>query len=172
MCSSQSLSTETCFCTRFVEPLRKLHEARKILRKKRASKTTGTALSAESNLKEPGEGANKWKVVMISRRAVDFMQKVLVYLIGEIVNGMMGYVPLSVIMDKLLSNNGKHEFGDFKGTILQMLGLYGYEQAILVLTCFSGLMKGTSFVLHFMLTLDVLFSLQRSMWWRMICFIT
>ena len=74
---------------------------------------------------------------MIGRKAVDLMQRLLVYLIGEIVNGMMGYIPLSVIMDKLLSDNGKHEFGDFKGTILQMLGLYGYEQMILVVVLLS-----------------------------------
>ncbi|MCO5587402.1 hypothetical protein L7F22_041351 [Adiantum nelumboides] len=111
---------------RFVDPLRKLHEARKLLRRSRASRATDLTTDQGS-----GEGIYKWKVAMIGRRAVNLMQKILVYLTGEIVNGMMGYIPLSSIMDKLLSNNGRHEFGDFKGTILQMLGLYGYERTIL-----------------------------------------
>ncbi|MCO5611674.1 hypothetical protein L7F22_065929 [Adiantum nelumboides] len=111
---------------RFVDPLRKLHEARKLLRRSRASRAADLTTDQGS-----GEGIYKWKVAMISRRAVNLMQKILVYLTGEIVNGMMGYIPLSSIMDKLLSNNGRHEFGDFKGTILQMLGLYGYERTIL-----------------------------------------
>lgn len=115
---------------RFVDPLRKLHDARKGFRRKKAFKAMALR-GIDNKVKEPSEDVYKWKVVMISRKAVDLMQRVLVYLMGEIVNGMMGYIPLSLIMDKLLSDNGRHEFGDFKGTILQMLGLYGYEQTIL-----------------------------------------
>ncbi|KAH7431149.1 hypothetical protein KP509_08G032600 [Ceratopteris richardii] len=117
-----------CLLDRFVDPLRKLHDARKHFRRRRASRSVGSV----STGKESGKGTYTWKVVMVSHKGVELLQRVLVYLIGEIVNGMMGYIPLSVIMDKLLSNNGRHEFGDFKGTILQMLGLYGYEQTILL----------------------------------------
>jgi hypothetical protein len=35
-------------------------------------------------------------------------------------------------MSKLLSDNGSQEFGDFKITILGMLGTYGFERRILV----------------------------------------
>lgn len=123
------------FCGRFIVPLQRLHTARRELRRKRAKQIAG--IDIQKNKLNENDGIYKWKVVMIGRKAVDLMQRLLVYLIGEIVNGMMGYIPLSVIMDKLLSDNGKHEFGDFKGTILQMLGLYGYEQMILVVVLLS-----------------------------------
>ncbi|KAF2315162.1 hypothetical protein GH714_038297 [Hevea brasiliensis] len=42
-----------------------------------------------------------------------------------------GYVRLPTIMSKLLSDNGSQEFGDFKITILGMLGTYGFERRIL-----------------------------------------
>lgn len=45
---------------------------------------------------------------------------------------MAGYIPLPVIMTKVLSDNGDQEFGDFKLIILRMLGTYGYEKRILV----------------------------------------
>jgi len=52
--------------------------------------------------------------------------------VKEIVEGMIGYVRLPSIMEKLLSDNGSREFGDFKLTILGMLGTYGFEMRILV----------------------------------------
>ncbi|KAJ6328871.1 hypothetical protein OIU77_010536 [Salix suchowensis] len=45
--------------------------------------------------------------------------------------GMIGYIRLPTIMSKLLSDNGSQEFGDFKITILGMLGTYGFERRIL-----------------------------------------
>lgn len=48
---------------------------------------------------------------------------------------MIGYVHLPTIMAKLLSDNGSQEFGDFKPTILGMLGTYGFERRILVKFC-------------------------------------
>ncbi|KAL9245443.1 hypothetical protein vseg_019100 [Gypsophila vaccaria] len=51
--------------------------------------------------------------------------------IKEIVEGMIGFVRLPSIMSKLLSDNGGQEFGDFKPTILGMLGTYGFEMRIL-----------------------------------------
>lgn len=60
------------------------------------------------------------------------MRKVLVGLMGAIIDGMMGYVPLHAIMEKILADHGSHPFGDFRATILNMLSAYGYERAILV----------------------------------------
>lgn len=54
--------------------------------------------------------------------------------IKEIVEGMIGYVRLPTVMMKLLSDNGSQEFGDFKATILGMLGTYDFETRILVST--------------------------------------
>ena len=45
---------------------------------------------------------------------------------------MIGYVRLPTVMMKLLSENGNQEFGDFKATILGMLGTYDFEKRILV----------------------------------------
>lgn len=64
------------------------------------------------------------------------LKKLLSQFIKEIVEGMIGFVHLPTIMSKLLSDNGSQEFGDFKLTILGMLGTYGFERRILVrLTC-------------------------------------
>ncbi|KAK8969694.1 hypothetical protein KSP40_PGU002021 [Platanthera guangdongensis] len=51
--------------------------------------------------------------------------------IGEIMEGMAGYLPLPAVMSKLLSDNRNQEFGDFKMIILKMLGSYNYERRIL-----------------------------------------
>lgn len=50
----------------------------------------------------------------------------------DIIDGMMGYIPLHVIMEKILADHGNHPFGDFRPTILNMLSAYGYERTILV----------------------------------------
>lgn len=60
------------------------------------------------------------------------LKKLLSQFIKEIVEGMIGFVHLPTIMSKLLSDNGSQEFGDFKLTILGMLGTYGFERRILV----------------------------------------
>lgn len=59
------------------------------------------------------------------------VRRIFTQFIGEIIEGMSGYVPLPVIMAKLLSENENQEFGDFKPTILRMLGTYGFEKRIL-----------------------------------------
>lgn len=50
---------------------------------------------------------------------------------GDIIDGMMGYIPLHVIMEKILADHGSHPFQDFRPTILNMLSAYGYERTIL-----------------------------------------
>lgn len=61
------------------------------------------------------------------------MRRLLSQFIGEIVEGMIGYAQLPEVMAKILYDNGNQEFGDFKFTILGILGTYGFEKRILVL---------------------------------------
>jgi len=60
------------------------------------------------------------------------LKKVLVSIMEDIIDGMMGFIPLHVIMEKILADHGSHPFGDFRPTILNMLSAYGYERTILV----------------------------------------
>ena len=73
----------------------------------------------------------KWKISKSHKNAY-ILKKLLSLFIREIVEGMIGYVHLPTIMLKLLSDNGSQEFGDFKPTILGMLGTYDFERRILV----------------------------------------
>lgn len=72
----------------------------------------------------------KWKI-RGSDKGAHMLRKLFSILIKEIVEGMMGYVRLPTVMMKLLSDNGSQEFGDFKATILGMLGTYDFEKRIL-----------------------------------------
>lgn len=72
----------------------------------------------------------KWKVSKYGKCA-HMMRKLFSRFIKEIVEGMIGYVRLPRIMLKLLSDNGNQEFGDFKLTILGILGRYDFERRIL-----------------------------------------
>ncbi|KAM7277027.1 hypothetical protein ACFE04_018893 [Oxalis oulophora] len=72
----------------------------------------------------------KWKISK-SMRGAHVLRKLFSQFIKEIVESMVGYVHLPTIMSKLLSDNGSQEFGDFKLTILGMLGTYGFERRIL-----------------------------------------
>ncbi|XP_071937451.1 uncharacterized protein [Coffea arabica] len=72
----------------------------------------------------------KWKISKSHKNAY-ILKKLLSLFIREIVEGMIGYVHLPTIMLKLLSDNGSQEFGDFKPTILGMLGTYDFERRIL-----------------------------------------
>ncbi|KAL7224339.1 hypothetical protein ACSBR1_025740 [Camellia fascicularis] len=72
----------------------------------------------------------KWKISKFHEGA-HILRKLFSQFIKEIVEGMIGYIRLPIIMSKLLSDNGSQEFGDFKVTILGMLGTYGFERRIL-----------------------------------------
>lgn len=72
----------------------------------------------------------KWRISK-SHRGSHILRKLFSQFIKEIVEGMIGYVHLPSIMSKLLSDNGSQEFGDFKLTILGMLGTYSFERRIL-----------------------------------------
>uniref|UniRef100_A0A7N2MWS3 RING-type domain-containing protein n=1 Tax=Quercus lobata TaxID=97700 RepID=A0A7N2MWS3_QUELO len=71
-----------------------------------------------------------WRISK-SHRGAHILRKLFSQFIKEIVEGMIGYVRLPTIISKLLSDNGSQEFGDFKLTILGMLGIYGFERRIL-----------------------------------------
>ncbi|OVA04700.1 Clathrin [Macleaya cordata] len=73
---------------------------------------------------------DKWRILK-SHKGAHIFRKVFAQFIREIVEGMIGYLRLPSIMAKLLSDNGSQEFGDFKLTILGMLGTYGFERRIL-----------------------------------------
>jgi hypothetical protein len=69
--------------------------------------------------------------VVIKQAKGKLLKKVIVSTMGDIIDGMMGYIPLHVIMEKILADHGNHPFGDFRPTILNMLSAYGYERTIL-----------------------------------------
>ncbi|KAG7553417.1 Zinc finger RING-type [Arabidopsis thaliana x Arabidopsis arenosa] len=75
--------------------------------------------------------AIKWRIPRSDTAGTHILRKLISQFIKEIVEGMIGYVRLPTIMTKLLSENGTQEFGDFKLTILGMLGTYGFERRIL-----------------------------------------
>lgn len=91
----------------------------------------GGMLAETLGEQEDDEPIIKWKISR-SHKGAHILRKLLSQFIKEIVEGMIGYVRLPTIMSKLLSDNGSQEFGDFKITILGMLGTYGFERRILV----------------------------------------
>ncbi|CAN1309531.1 Vacuolar protein sorting-associated protein 8 homolog [Linum perenne] len=72
----------------------------------------------------------RWKIGK-THKGAHILRKLFSLFIKEIVEGMIGFIPLPTIMSKLLTENSGHEFGDFKLTILGMLGTYGFERRIL-----------------------------------------
>ncbi|RDY08694.1 Vacuolar protein sorting-associated protein 8-like protein, partial [Mucuna pruriens] len=84
--------------------------------------------SADSQL-DKDTYRSSWKISKSQNGHI--LRKLLSQFIKEIVEGMIGFVHLPTIMSKLLSDNGSQEFGDFKLTILGMLGTYGFERRIL-----------------------------------------
>ncbi|KAI4328979.1 hypothetical protein L6164_021289 [Bauhinia variegata] len=85
--------------------------------------------SADSQVDEDTD-KSKWKIPK-SHKGAHVLRKLFSHFVKEVVEGMIGYVHLPTIMSKLLSDNGSQEFGDFKLTILGMLGTYGFEKRIL-----------------------------------------
>ncbi|KAG6667166.1 vacuolar protein sorting-associated protein 8 homolog isoform X1 [Carya illinoinensis] len=86
----------------------------------------------ESSASQEDEEARivRWRISKSSRGA-HILRKLFSHFIKAIVEGMIGFVRLPTIMSKLLADNGSQEFGDFKLTILGMLGIYGFERRIL-----------------------------------------
>lgn len=111
---------------RFCEPLMSSYG------EKIASEGENRVRMLDSDLQEEEEACIiKWRISS-SHRGAHVLKRMFSQFIKEIVEGMIGYVHLPTIMSKLLSDNGSQEFGDFKLTILGMLGTYGFERRILV----------------------------------------
>ncbi|XP_068669658.1 uncharacterized protein [Aristolochia californica] len=110
----------------FCLPLRDLYDDKR----KISGGHHANMLTSFDTLGDTEPSSYKWRISRFEEGALIF-QRVLCRFIREVVEGMIGYIPLPVIMAKLLSDNGTHEFGDFKLTILGMLGTYGYERRIL-----------------------------------------
>ncbi|KAL8138324.1 hypothetical protein V2J09_004325, partial [Rumex salicifolius] len=77
-----------------------------------------------------GTDAITWKIPK-ARKSTPILKRLFAQFIKEIVEGMIRYVRLPSIMSKLLADKSSQEFGDFKLTILGMLGTYGFERRIL-----------------------------------------
>ncbi|KAJ9171579.1 hypothetical protein P3X46_014929 [Hevea brasiliensis] len=109
----------------FCEPLMDSHADERVLRESQVGMPAETLGEHEDD-----EPIIKWKISR-SHKGAHILRKLFSQFIKEIVEGMIGYVRLPTIMSKLLSDNGSQEFGDFKITILGMLGTYGFERRIL-----------------------------------------
>lgn len=94
-------------------------------------KLDGTLAASLGGGEDEEEVIINWRISK-SHKGAHILRKLFSQFIKEIVEGMIGYVRLPTIMSKLLSDNGSQEFGDFKLTILGMLGTYGFERRILV----------------------------------------
>ncbi|KAF3439788.1 hypothetical protein FNV43_RR18066 [Rhamnella rubrinervis] len=90
----------------------------------------GVLAASSSTEEDEEESIIKWRISK-SHKGAHVLRKLFSQFVKEIVEGMIGYVRLPTIMSKLLSDNGSQEFGDYKLTILGMLGTYGFERRIL-----------------------------------------
>uniref|UniRef100_A0A2P2L9D6 Uncharacterized protein MANES_01G240000 n=1 Tax=Rhizophora mucronata TaxID=61149 RepID=A0A2P2L9D6_RHIMU len=111
----------------FCEPLMDSYDDRRALKEKNC---TGMQMETLGSQEDDEACIVKWKISN-SHKGAHILRKLFSQFIKEIVEGMIGYVRLPTIMSKLLSDNGNQEFGDFKITILGMLGSYGFERRIL-----------------------------------------
>lgn len=59
------------------------------------------------------------------------MQNVLSGFVKWVLAEMNGYVPLNVVLNKIIVDHAKAEFREFRDTILGMLDTYRYEERIL-----------------------------------------
>lgn len=110
----------------FCEPLMGLYCDERVSEKENhVGKLVKSSVSQEEE-----ECIIKWRIPK-SHKGCQILRKLFSQFVKEIVEGMIGYVHLPTIMSKLLSDNGTQEFGDFKPTILGMLGTYGFERRIL-----------------------------------------
>ncbi|XP_061961114.1 uncharacterized protein LOC133681927 [Populus nigra] len=111
----------------FCVPLMDSYSDRRASKAKNYGGVLGEVLGSQE---DDGAWVIKWKISR-SCKGAHSLRKLFSMFIKEIVEGMIGYIHLPTIMSKLLSDNGSQEFGDFKITILGMLGTYGFERRIL-----------------------------------------
>jgi vacuolar protein sorting-associated protein 8 len=92
-----------------------------------------TSKGTETQIEQPkGKGQSQQLRISSKKRCLNTLRKIFSKFVGEIIEAMAGYIPLPAIMEKLLSDNGSQEFGDFKLVIHRMLSMYLYEKRILV----------------------------------------
>lgn len=111
----------------FCVPLMDSYSDRRASKAKNSGGVLGEVLGSQE---DDGAWVIDWKISR-SCKGAHTLRKLFSMFIKEIVEGMIGYIHLPTIMSKLLSDNGSQEFGDFKITILGMLGTYGFERRIL-----------------------------------------
>lgn len=112
---------------RFTEPLKRFSGGKEVHERWDVSK-----LPATSDTQQKDKSFSSWGISK-ETNCPDILRKMFSQFVGEVIERMAGYIPLPAIMAKLLADNGNQEFGDFKFTILKMLGTYGYERRILVI---------------------------------------
>ena len=112
---------------RFTEPLKRFSGGKEVHERWDVSK-----LPATSDAQQKDKSFSRWGFSKEANCPV-ILRKMFSQFVGEVIERMAGYIPLPAIMAKILADNGNQEFGDFKFTILKMLGTYGYERRILVI---------------------------------------
>lgn len=121
---------------RFCEPLLESFKDEKVCQQEMGIET----LESSGGQEDKETSIIKW-MISKSHKGAHILRKLFSQFVKEIVEGMIGYIRVPAIMSKLLSDNGGQEFGNFKVTILGMLGTYGFERRILVhLPLFSSFM--------------------------------
>ena len=53
------------------------------------------------------------------------------YFTEDVIADMAGFIPLSVIGERILSEFSSEQFGHFKSSLVSLLGAYSYELSIL-----------------------------------------
>lgn len=110
---------------KFTEPLKRFSGGKEVHERWDVSK-----LPATSDAQQKDKSFSRWGFSKEANCPV-ILRKMFSQFVGEVIERMAGYIPLPAIMAKILADNGNQEFGDFKFTILKMLGTYGYERRIL-----------------------------------------
>ena len=84
------------------------------------------------------QGANKSKGQQ-KREKQQACQRLLMFFTENVIADMAGFIPLSVIGERILSEFSKEQFGHFKSSLVGLLGAYSYELSILqVVSSMSG----------------------------------
>ena len=58
-------------------------------------------------------------------------QRLLMFFTEDVIADMAGFIPLSVIGERILSEFSNEQFGHFKSSLVGLLGAYNYELSIL-----------------------------------------
>ena len=81
---------------------------------------------ADAEIQESSRGKSQQK---LDRE--EACQKLLMFFTEDVIADMAGFIPLSVIGERILSEFSKEQFGHFKSSLVGLLGAYSYELSIL-----------------------------------------